>query len=96
MNRYLLILAMTIVLSGLSGCAVIRKPASAVAQGWGNSYVTARDAQILKPDAGKDLRPVTGFDGEAAARTIKAYRKTFEKKPPKTVYSINLSDIGGK
>lgn len=45
----------------------------------GLAYSTARDNQILNPDAGKNLEPVQGLaDGKAAKSTMERYRASFE------------------
>ena len=46
----------------------------------GVAYFTQRDAQILNPDAGKNLEPIQGLeDGPAAKNTMERYRSSFEK-----------------
>jgi hypothetical protein len=57
---------------------------------YGNSYSTAKSKQILAPEAGNNLAPVEGLDGQAADATIKRYRSTFEKPPPPPTFSISL------
>ncbi len=44
----------------------------------GRSVKQARVNQILDPEAGRNLEPVTGLDGKAAQGGIEKYRKTFE------------------
>jgi hypothetical protein len=57
---------------------------------YGTSYKLAKFNQILNPDAGKNLEPVTGIDGQAANAAIGQYRKGFEEKPPPPVSSTAI------
>ncbi len=61
---------------------------------WGASFKSAKDNQILNPEAGKNLKPVTGFDGQAAEIASEKYREDFKRPPPRTVYSISIGGIG--
>lgn len=61
---------------------------------WGRSYETARSQQILNPDAGKNLEPVEGLDGDAALRSLEHYRKSFEQTEKGASYSIDLTPVG--
>lgn len=55
----------------------------------GTSYALALNSQILDPEAGKDLRPVEGVDGETGKRIVERYHKGFEQEPAKTEnYSV--------
>jgi PBP1b-binding outer membrane lipoprotein LpoB len=71
----------------ISGCAAGKT-------NWGASFESAKSNQILNPEAGKDLEPVSGFDGEAADITIEKYREDFTRPAPSTVYSISIGGIG--
>ena len=55
---------------------------------WGRSYESAKYNQILNPDAGKNLEPVVGLDGQAADRNIEKYRKGEEKKKSSKEFGI--------
>lgn len=43
-------------------------------QNWGRSFESQKYNQILHPDAGKNLTPVTGLDGQAALKALEKYR----------------------
>jgi hypothetical protein len=60
----------------------------------GTSYKLQKVNQIANPDAGKDLKPVEGLDGQAAAAAVAKRQKEFEKteKPASTV--INIGNMG--
>ena len=47
---------------------------------FGKSLETAKNNQILNPDAGKNLEPVVGLNGEAAEQGVDKYKKSFEKE----------------
>jgi hypothetical protein len=60
----------------------------------GASFKSAKTNQILNPEACKNLKPVTGFDGQAAGITMKKYREDFERPAAKTVYRLSIGGIG--
>ena len=47
---------------------------------WGKSFESAKNNQILNPEAGKSLEPVVGLDGQAAEHGVNKYKKSFEKE----------------
>ncbi|MGB6012729.1 MAG: hypothetical protein WBI57_15795 [Desulfobacterales bacterium] len=47
---------------------------------FGKSLESAKNNQILNPDAGKNLEPVVGLNGEAAELGVDKYKKSFEKQ----------------
>lgn len=60
---------------------------------YGNSYNTAKSNQILHPEAGQNMEPVEGLDGQAANITVERYRSTFEKPPPPPNFSISVGQF---
>lgn len=78
----------------LSGCTTMRTFFAQRKTELGASFESAKTNQILNPDASENLEPVTGFDGQAAQITIKKYREGFERRSPKTVYSISIGGTG--
>lgn len=52
-----------------------------LSENFGDAFRTARDNQILHPEASGNLEPVTGVDGPATATAIERYRKHFQKPP---------------
>ena len=61
---------------------------------WGKSFESAKQNQILNPEAGKEPEPVVGMDGQAAEKIIEKHRQSFERETPKEVYNINMDDLG--
>ena len=62
---------------------------------YAKSFESAKNNQILNPDAGKNLEPVVGLNGEAAEHSVDKYKKSFEKqamerdvKPSATTFDI--------
>ena len=47
---------------------------------YGKSFKSAKNNQILNPDAGNNLEPVVGLNGEAAENGVDKYKKSFEKQ----------------
>ena len=47
---------------------------------FGKSGESAKNNQILDPEAGKNLEPVVGLNGEAAEHGVDKYKKSFEKQ----------------
>ncbi len=63
---------------------------------YGNSQRLAISNQTLNPEAGKDLKPVYGFDGRAAEIVMEEqYIKRFEKPGVETGTSYTTSGISG-
>lgn len=67
---------------------------SRVEKDYGTSVKFARSDQILDQEAGKNLEPVTGFDGKAAEISIEKYRKTFEKTETTPQYIFQMGTAG--
>ena len=92
LTRYLIWIGLIAAL--LSGCTTVGKSSHTTEMNWGASFKSAKSSQILNPEAGKDLEPVEGFDGEAAQITLEKYREDFTRPAPRTIYSINIGGIG--
>ncbi len=45
---------------------------------WGSSFESAKQSQILNPEAGKNPDPVVGLDGRAAGNNMEKYRQRFK------------------
>jgi len=54
-----------------------------LSRNWGNSFESAKQSQILNPEAGKNLEPVVGLDGQAAGNNMEKYRRGFKKENSK-------------
>ena len=50
---------------------------------YGKSFESAKNNQILNPDAGKNLEPVVGLHGEAAEHGVNKYKESFKEQQMK-------------
>lgn len=64
-----------------------------LAMEYGTSFKLAKFNQILTPEAEKNLKPVTGFDGGAARAALGKYRKGFEEAAPPPAYPLEIGEI---
>ena len=71
-----LLIGLIAALSIYSGCA---NKETKLERNWGTSFESAKQSQILNPEAEKNIDPVAGLDGQAAKITIDKYR-TSDKK----------------
>jgi hypothetical protein len=60
---------------------------------WGKSFESAKKNQILNPDAGKNLEPVVGLNGEAAEHGVNKYKESFKKETEKQDIRVPLIKI---
>ena len=88
--RYLIVIGLIAVLSIFSGCA---QKQTLLDSNWGKSFESAKSNQILNPEAGKNLDPVVGLDGQAAESSLGTYRNGFEQKASEKAYNLNLGSI---
>ena len=86
--RCLIIMVLIAAFSIFSGCA-----ATQLDENWGKSFESAKSNQILNPEAGQNLEPVVGLDGQAAEGSLGNYRKGFAPKKGKKVYNLNIGSI---
>lgn len=78
----------------LTGCT---SPPTMVDEFRGTSYELALNSQILDPEAGRDLKPVEGVDGETGKRIVERYYKGFEQPAAKTEnYSVLFEGMSKK
>ena len=61
-------------------------------QNWGKSYESAKNNQILNPEAGKTVEPVIGLDGQVVEHNLNNRKKSFEtQKEVKTSTAFTIS-----
>ncbi len=77
MKKKYLIVIFILSLVFAAGCSHYR----ALDKDFGKSYNMAKQGQILNPDASKNLKPVTGLSGKAAAANEEKYLNSFGKAP---------------
>lgn len=79
-----------------TGCATYGE----IEKDFGKSYAMAKSGQILNPAASKNLKPVIGLSGDAAAAGMEKYTQSFGKgaqKPASKGYVVPVipTDTGG-
>lgn len=83
----------SITLWGCAGNLPESKRVQNLEMNWGKSFESAKKNQILNPDAGKDLEPVVGLNGEAAEHGVNKYKESFKKESEKTDIRVPLIKI---
>jgi len=73
----------------LASCAPSR-----VEMDYGTSHKLQMVNQIANPDAGKDLKPVEGMDGQTSAAVMTKHRKEFEKQEKQQAPIFNIHTSG--
>ena len=82
-GNMILIVVLAMFSASLLGCAGNIPEAQRIDylnMNYGKSFESAKNNQILNPDAGKNLEPVVGLNGEAAEQGVDKYKKSFEKE----------------
>lgn len=90
LKKWLGLIGLVIVALILAACA----GPSRLEMDFGNSVKLAKTNQTFDLKAGKNLEPVTGFDGKAAQATTEKYQKDFEKPSPPPTYTLSVGAIG--
>ena len=83
----------SITLWGCAGNLPESKRAQNLEMNWGKSFESAKKNQILNPDAGKNLEPVVGLNGEAAEHGVNKYKESFKKEGEKQDIRVPLIKI---
>jgi hypothetical protein len=86
--RYFTLIGLTAALLISSGCSAKE---TMLNRNWGSSFESAKSNQILDPEAGKNLDPVLGLDGQAAGANMEKYRQGFKKEKPEGL-SITINN----
>jgi hypothetical protein len=86
----LLISMLALLVTGACGQngAFMQQEESLLSQNWGRSFETQKFNQTLNPEAGKELEPVTGFDGQASDGAVDRYHKSFEEGKAQEVVNV--------
>ena len=70
LNRYLILITIMSIFSVVLSCS-------------GRSLESMRYMQMVDPEAGKNLDPVEGLDGNASENTVNKYQKSFKETKQK-------------
>jgi hypothetical protein len=74
LTRYVKIIGLIAALSVSSGCGTLPQRETMLDRHWGTSLEATKQSQILNPEAGKNLDPVVGLDGQVAEASMEKYR----------------------
>ncbi|MCK5243936.1 MAG: hypothetical protein KAJ90_01595 [Desulfobacterales bacterium] len=88
LTRYVKLIGLITALLIFSGCS---SRETMLDRNWGSSFESAKSNQILDPEAGKNLDPVVGLDGQAAGISMEKYRQGFKKEKPEGL-SITINN----
>lgn len=81
LTRCLILIAIISVISVVFSCSGTT-PApehSLLERNWGRSFESMRYMQLVDPEAGKNLDPVVGLDGNASEHNVNKYQKSFKE-----------------
>lgn len=87
-------IALIAILSFTAGLLISCAAPTRVETDYGTSYKLQKYNQIANPDAEKNLKPVEGLDGQAAAAAMTKRQKEFEKQEKAPSYIFNLGTSG--
>jgi len=74
LTRCLTLIGLIATLLIFSGCGTKE---TMLSRNWGNSFESAKQSQILNPEAGKNLDSVVGLDSQAVENNMEKYRQGF-------------------
>ena len=83
--RYMTLIGLMAGLLIVSGCGK-----TMLEKNRGRSFESARDNQIVNPEAENNLSPVSGLDGQAADISMKNYREQGKKESLQNVYNVSV------
>ncbi len=87
-------IAIIAILSFTAGLLISCAAPTRLETDYGTSYKLQKYNQIANPDAEKNLKPVEGLDGQAAAAAMTKRHKEFEKQEKAPSYIFNLGTTG--
>ena len=93
LTRCLTLIGLIAALLIFSGCGTKE---TMLDKNWGSSFESAKQSQILNPEAGKNLEPVVGLDGQAAENNMEKYRQGFTKEKSNDLDNSTIQSKCGK
>jgi hypothetical protein len=60
-------------------------------ENWGRAYTLQKESQILNPDAGRNVTPVSGLDGKTGEKILDTYRKGAQETTPSKVGVLTIT-----
>jgi hypothetical protein len=88
--RFLSLLAITSILLVVMSCSgsTPNQKETLLDKNWGRSLEGIRYKQMVDPEAGKNLDPVVGLDGNASVNNVDKYQKSFKETEQKEATTI--------
>ncbi len=80
LTRCLTLIGLIAVLLIFSGCGTRE---TMLDKNWASSFESAKQSQILNPEAGKNPDPVVGLDGQVVENNMEKYRQGFKEDTSK-------------
>jgi hypothetical protein len=90
LNRYLILItfmSISLIVLSCSGTTPAHEQ-SLLERNWGRSLESMRYMQMVDPEAGKNLTPVKGLDGNASEHNVNKYQKSFKETEQKESTTI--------
>lgn len=90
LTRSLILIAIISILAVMPSCSGTTPASeqSLLERNWGRSLETIRYMQMVDPEAGKNLDPVVGLDGNASDNNVDKYQKSFKETEQKESTTI--------
>jgi hypothetical protein len=96
LSKPFIVIGLIAALSIFSACAATPE----LDRNWGKAYEAQKSNQIINPEAGENLEPVTGLDGQVAKGILETYEKQTkegaEKRPAATSTIFDMGASGSQ
>lgn len=93
LTRCLILIGIMSVMPVVLGCSSTTsvQDQTLLERNWGRSFESMRYMQMINPEAGKNLDPVLGLDGNASEHNVNKYQESFkatEQKESETILKL--------
>jgi hypothetical protein len=90
LSRYLILIGIMSIMSVVLSCSgtTPANEQTLLERNWGRSFESMRYMQMVDPEAGKNLDPVLGLDGNASHNNVDKYQKSFKETEQKESTTI--------
>ena len=87
LTRCLILIGIMSIMSVVLSCSGTQEQ-SLLERNWGRSFESINYMQMVDPEAGKNLDPVLGLDGNASDHNVDKYQKSFKSTEQKESTTI--------